>query len=213
MKIRIILVDDHAIVRECLCSILERCDDFEVVGQAGDGVGAVRLVRELAPDVVVMDVGMEGMNGIDATLCLASEAPDVKVLMVSMHNERRILEDALRAGARGFVLKSAQAAELVKGIKTVAAGGRYISPELGTIGGAQRQPNGGGVTLEPLLTEREREVLVLLASGRKSKEVATILDISVKTVESHRAHIMKKLGLNNIADLTRYALREGLLTG
>ncbi|MCM0082436.1 response regulator transcription factor [Geomonas sp. Red32] len=209
MKIRIMVVDDHAIVRECLCSILERCDELEVAGQAGDGVEAVRMARDVVPDVVVMDVGMEGMNGIDATLCLASGSPGVKVLMVSMHNERRILEESLRAGARGFVLKSAPAAELIKAIKTVAAGGRYISPELGAIG--QRQPNGGEVTLEPLLTEREREVLVLLASGRKSKEIATILDISAKTVESHRAHIMKKLGLNNIADLTRYALREGLL--
>ena len=218
MGIRVLLVDDHQIVRDGLRSLLGKQMDIEVVGEAENGRDAIALARELSPQVVVMDIGMRELNGIDATRALLSEYPDVKVVALSMHSDRRFIAEMLSAGASGYLLKDSAFDELAAAIRAVTGGRTYLSPGVtGTViddyvrrvsGATQTEsvPSAPGKTLSP----REREVLQLIADGLSTKEAASKLHLSVKTIETHRRQIMDKLGIYNIAGLIKFAVREGL---
>ncbi|HJV65450.1 MAG TPA: response regulator transcription factor [Geomonas sp.] len=207
MKIRILLADHHALIRECLCSILAQVADFQVVAQTGKGIDALDLARQLVPDVVVMEIGLLNLDGIEATRRMVSAALPVRVLILSMHPGKNYVLEALKAGAAGYVLKSCLSLEIFQAIRAVAAGETFVSEELQLPVGAPAPQRFASL----LLTDRERQILVLLARGAKIIEIAVALDISPKTAETHRTHLMKKLNLKNIAELTRYAIREGLL--
>jgi DNA-binding NarL/FixJ family response regulator len=210
MTIRIMLVDDHEIVREGFRSLLERQPDLEVVGQAGDGRAGVRLARELNPDVVVMDVAMKGLNGVEATRQVIHEVAGVKVLALSMHPGQRVVGEMLQAGALGYLVKSCALEELVHAVRTVAAGGTYLSGSIEQPDEAVAPPPQGAASNKAPLSRREREVLQLVAEGKSTKEVAATLHVSTKTIETHRGNIMRKLDIRSIAELTKYAVREGL---
>jgi two-component system response regulator NreC len=208
--IRVLLVDDHAVVRSGLRLLLEANEDIEVVGQAGSARDAIFRARELTPAVVVMDVTMPDQSGIEVLPQLLHEQPETRVLILSMHDDPRYVREAFSAGASGYVLKEAADAEVVAAVREVARGGRYVNPELGARlvsaeMDAQRRAD------EDPLSEREREVLRLLALGHTNQEIAKQLFISVRTAETHRAHVMQKLGLQTRADLVRHALAQGLL--
>jgi len=212
MAIRILLADDHMIVREGMRSLLEKEDDMEVVAVADNGRMALKLAGELRPDVVVMDIAMPEMNGIEATRRLSGEIPGIRVLILSMHSARRFVVETLAAGAKGYLLKDCASEELVRGIRTVAADETYLSPKVADIivrDYMKRLPESQQPDLA-ILSSREGEVLQLIAEGLNTKEIAFTLGISAKTVETHRQQIMKKLNLYSIAELTRYAIREGL---
>lgn len=207
--IRVIVADDHALVRSALRRLLEPQADIEVVAEAGDGRSALHLALEHQPDVVLMDVAMSGMNGVDATERLAAEAPDVKVLALSAHSEQRIVKHMLSAGACGYMPKGAEPEELFYALRRVAAGRTYLGGDVAASVLAEyvqrlRQEDGS------VLSVREREVLQLIAEGHSVKLIASRLGVSGKTIESHRAHIMTKLGLRSVAALTKYAIREGI---
>jgi DNA-binding NarL/FixJ family response regulator len=214
MTTRLLLVDDHRIVREGLRMLLGDKVDIDIVGEAIDGREAVRLAADLSPDVVLMDVGMRGMNGIEATRQIVAARPDTKILALSMHNDGRFVGEMLRAGASGYLLKDCAAEEIAAAIRTVLGGQVYLSPAVsaggaGAAGGhVPEGRRGGGST--SLLTAREREVLQLVAEGKTSAAIAELLGVSIKTIETHRKQIMDKLGIRSIAGLTKYALREGL---
>ncbi|MCB1151962.1 response regulator transcription factor [bacterium] len=216
MSIRMLLADDHRLFRDGLRPLFDACADVEVVGEAENGLDALELCRELVPDVAVLDISMPGLNGIEVCRHLATERPDVRVIMVSMHGDRRFVQEALRAGARGYVLKDAGFDELRAGVAAVAAGRLHLSAAVGDQvlrdyldgGGAETDPEAGGAF--GVLSAREREVLQLVAEGLNTKEIADRLAVSVKTVESHRRAVQEKLGLRSVAELTRYAIREGL---
>lgn len=210
-RIRILLADDHALIRECLASILERYEDVEVVGHVENGADALRRAAELLPDVVVMDISMKGVNGIEATRSIVRELPSIKVLMLSMHAESRYVVESIKAGALGFVVKSCIASELIEGVRSEARNKPYFSPQLRPIYDDELQKGSGAPVGMASLTRREREILVMLAGGKGYSEIGTLLRISSKTVETHRAKIMKKLNLKNMAQLAKYAVREGLL--
>jgi two-component system response regulator NreC len=211
MGLRILLVDDHQIVRQGLRTLLEKEPDMEVVAEAEDGRAAVRLTREVLPQVVIMDVAMPDLNGIEATRQIVHEFPDIKVIALSMHSDRRFVANMLRAGASGYLLKDSAFEELAQAIRTVAANRTYLSPEVSDIvvkdflKGPQEAPSAYS-----LLSPREREVLQLMAEGKTTKEIADRLHVSVKTVETHRQQIMTKLEIRSVAELTKYAIREGL---
>jgi len=212
MPARILLADDHAIIRQGLCSLLEKHPGFEVVGAAEDGRKALELVRELAPDIVIMDISMPNLNGIDATRKIIDELGDVKVIALSIHSSRRFVTEMLRAGASGYVLKECLFDELLEAIRTVLNGGIYLSSK---ITGVVVDDYVKRLTTKyepeaPDLTEREREVLQLMAEGRSTKQIALQLHVSGKTIESNRRNIMDKLGIHSVAELTKYAVREGL---
>ncbi len=208
--IRVLIVDDHAVVRSGLRKVLEAADGFEVVGEAGDMRNAVFEARAQKPDVILMDVVMPGASGIEATPAVLQEAPGAKVVVLSMQDDPRYVREAFAAGASGYVLKEAADTELVQAIREVADGGRYVHPALGarmiTAEAEERRR-----AEEDPLSEREREVLRLLALGHTNQEIAKMLYISVRTAETHRAHIMQKLRLTTRAELVRYALDQGLL--
>jgi two-component system, NarL family, response regulator NreC len=211
MSIRVLLVDDHAVVRSGLRLLLDAQDDIETVGEAGDAREAVFELRSGEPDVVVMDIGLGGgKNGIEATPDLLKEAPAVKVLMLSMQDDPRYVREAFAAGASGYVLKEAADNELVKAVREVAAGGRYVDPALGARIATADAEAARTAEADPL-SDREREVLRLLALGHTNQEIAKTLFISVRTAETHRAHIMQKLRLATRAELVRYAMQQGLL--
>jgi two-component system, NarL family, response regulator NreC len=211
MSIRVLLVDDHAVVRSGLRLLLDAQDDIETVGEAGDAREAVFELRSGEPDVVVMDIGLGGgKNGIEATPDLLKEAPAVKVLMLSMQDDPRYVREAFGAGASGYVLKEAADNEVVAAVREVAGGGRYVNPELGARLVAADAEAAKRADEDPL-SDREREVLRLLALGHTNQEIAKQLYISVRTAETHRAHIMQKLRLQTRADLVAYALEQGLL--
>lgn len=203
-------------LRDGLRAVLEREPMVEVVGESTDGLEAVETALRLRPDVVVMDIGMRRMNGIEATRELRSRLPDCRVLALSVHSDRRYVERMLEAGALGYVLKEAASSELVKAIQQVSRGERYISPRLvdATMGNGRASASGGrGADASGIyakLAPREREVLKLLAEGETSKKIADLLSISPRTVETHRRNIMGKLRLHSVAELTKYAIREGL---
>jgi two-component system, NarL family, response regulator NreC len=208
--IRIVVVDDHAVVRSGLRMLLEAEDDIEVVGEAGNTHDAVFEVRAQKPDVILLDVVMPGESGIEATPKLLHEAPDTKILMLSMQDDPRYVREAFAAGASGYVLKEAADAEVVNAVREVARGGRYVNPELGARLVAAEAEAQRRAEDDPL-SDREREVLRLLALGHTNQEIARQLYISVRTAETHRAHIMQKLRLSSRAELVRYAMSRGLL--
>lgn len=212
-KIEILLADDHEVMRDGLRSFVERQPDMEVVAAVGTGRSAVRLAKKMKPSVVIMDVGMPDLNGVDATRQITRSIKTVKVLCLSMHKEQSVVGSMLRAGAAGYIVKSCAGRELVRAIHTVAAGDTYISPAIAgdvvqeyVLG---RPEPAGSVYSE--LGEREREILQLIAEGRCTKEIAVDLGISDKTVAAHRLKLMDKLGCRSVADLTRYAIRQGLV--
>jgi len=209
---RILLADDHQILRDGLRALLERESDFDVVGEAENGREAVRLVRELKPDVVVMDIAMPDLNGIEAARQITSEFPKVKVVALSMHKDRRFVKGMLEAGALGYVLKASAFEEVAEAIRKVLTGRIYTSPKISDIVMEDyvRQLSKSEPQTESSLTPREREVLQLLAEGNSSKEIAAALSVSANTVDTHRHRIMEKLGLHSVAELTKYALRTGL---
>ena len=212
MTIRIVLADDHKIVRDGLTSMLQAQPDMDVVAQADNGRSAVQMADELRPDVVVMDVGMPDLNGIEATRQVTEAAPGVHVIALSMHSDRRFVEGMLSAGASGYILKDSAFEELAAAIRTVVDGRTYLCPTVTGIVVANyvRRRPGPESTVRTALTPREREVLQLLAEGKATKQVASRLGVSVKTIETHRSRIMEKLGIHSIAELTKYAIREGL---
>ena len=212
MPTKVLLVDDHAIIREGLSSLLEKQPDIEVVGGAEDGRQAVDSVRRLAPDLVIMDISMPNLNGIDATRKIVEETANVKIIALSIHSSRQFVAEMLKAGASGYILKDCLFDELMTAIKTVLNGGIYLSPKITGVViddyvqrlSKQYQPSG------PVLSEREREVLQLLAEGKSTKEIAIQLHVSAKTIESNRHNLMDKLRINSVAELTKYAIREGI---
>ena len=225
---RVLLADDHRIVREGLKSLLEAQDDMQVVAEAGDGRQALELAAQHVPDVIVMDVAMPQLNGIEATRKIVSDQPDTKVVALSMHADRRYVAEALKAGASAYLIKDGAFDELVSAIRAVVANKVYLSPRVAGVvvddyvrrlpgdarGGQSEDGNGGGRSKVPSafqrLTAREREVLQLMAEGYATKEIASRLHVSVKTVETHRRQLMEKLQLYSVAEVTKYAIREGL---
>jgi DNA-binding NarL/FixJ family response regulator len=199
-------------MREGLRSLLEKEPDIELVGEAEDGRSTLKLASRLKPQVVVMDISMPDLNGIDATRKLLEKLPSVKVLALSMHTDQRFIEGMLRAGATGYLPKDCASEELVRAIRTVLSNQTYLSPSIADV--VRRdylsQRRGADISVSYVLTEREREVLQLMAEGKNTKEIASRLQVSVKTIETFRQHIMQKLNLHSLAELTKYAIREGL---
>ena len=208
-RIRILLADDHAVVRQGFKMILGAQSDMEIVGEAGNGREAVDLAGQLKPDVVVMDVAMPELNGIEATRRLAESVPHARVVALSMHKDSVYVREVLRAGARGYLLKDSGAADLVSAVRAVARGEGYLSP---AVSDAVLDDYRKHVT-DPIdrLSSREREVLQMLAEGKTNKEIAAVLNLSVYTVDAHRGRIMEKLNLHSINELVRFAVRNGLI--
>ncbi len=214
MAIRILLVDDHEIVLEGFRSLLEQQPDMEVVGEATDGRIALEMTRELSPDVVLMDVTMPNLGGVEATRQLVRDFPHVKVLALSMDSSRRMVAQMLTAGAAGYLVKTCALEELVWGVRAVAGGKTYLSPQIAecVVEGYVHQGPAEQQVPCALLSGREREVLQLVAEGKSTKEIAATLHLAVKTVEAHRHNVMEKLDIHSIAGLTKHAVREGLTT-
>ena len=213
-KLRVFLADDHAVVREGLKALVNAQPTMAVVGEAADGLSACEQVAQLAPDVVVMDVSMPGLSGSQATARLRLECPAVRVLALTVHEDKGYLRQLLAAGAAGYVLKRAAPEELIQAIRAVAAGGVYLDPGMAgkVLGGFVRQAATDGAAGAEL-SEREAEVARQTAAGHSNKEIAARLELSVKTVETYRARAMEKLGLRGRADLVRYAVQQGWLQG
>lgn len=212
MSIRIILADDHAIVRDGLSRSFQQEQDIEIVGLARNGISAIELSREHCPDVVVMDISMADINGIEATRQILKENPCIKIVALSMHSGNKYVREMFRAGASGYLLKDCPFAELAEAVRVVYSGQTYVSPAIGEVVvksyiNTDQDKQGSAFVV---LSQREREVLQLLAEGNTTKQAAIRLHISPKTVEAHRLRIMNKLNLDNIAQLTKYAIQEGL---
>jgi DNA-binding NarL/FixJ family response regulator len=208
---KVLLADDHRMMREGLRALLEK-EGIEVAGEAANGREAIALALRERPDVVVMDIAMPEMNGIDATKRLAVEAPEAKVVALSMNADRRYVVAMFAAGAFGYLLKNGASSELIQAVKAAARGQKYVSPAIASVvvsGMIERASPADSKAAQPL-SPREREVLQLLAEGCSSKEIAHRLTVAVATVETHRRQIMAKLGLRSVAELTKYAIREGL---
>ena len=208
--IRVVLVDDHAVVRSGLRLLLDAHEDVEVVGEAGNAKDAIFRARALKPDVMLLDVVMPGDSGIDVLPQLLKESPETKILVLSMQDDPSYVREAFGAGASGYVLKEAVDEEVVSAVREIANGGRYVHPSLGARMVAAEAEQRAAAEADPL-SEREREVLRLLALGHTNQEIAARLYISVRTAETHRAHIMQKLRLQSRAELVRYAIDQGLL--
>ena len=211
--IRILLVDDHTMVREALRMVLEQDKSMEVVAAVGDGETALRLAQELAPDVVVMDVGLPGQSGIETTRRLLARHPQIKVLALSTYLDRRIIQQMLDVGASGYIAKSAAGAELKQGIRNVLAGRSYLCSEVAALvaDGLRDRRGAGGEPAPNPLSRREVQVATLLAEGKSAPEIAAELHIATSTVDVHRRNLMRKLDLHNVVELTRYAVRMGLV--
>lgn len=213
MSIKVLIVDDHGILRSGVKLIIDQTEDMEIVGQACDGHEGIELARKLEPDVVLMDISMPGLNGIDATKEIVRENPDIKVLALSAYCNRRFVRDMLKAGVSGYALKDAMADELVYAIKSVHAGQRYLSEKVAKLVVDDYAQGGTSDSVKELLdklTTRERELLQLIAENKTTKEAAKLLHVSVKTIEARRLNTIKKLGVSGIAELTKIAIREGL---
>ena len=217
--IRLLLADDHAVLRAGLAALLNAEDDMTVVGEAEDGAQAVELARTLQPDIVLMDIAMPGMNGIEATRQIKQAAPGTSVLALTMHDDPSYLRDILEAGGSGYVLKEAASEELLQAIRAVHGGGTYLHPshtkmlldEMLDRRDAQAEPGSGARERYELLSEREAQVFKLVALGHRNSEIAEMLHLSVKTVETYKARLMQKLGVRSRAALVRYALQLGIL--
>ena len=211
---RIVLADDHQIVRDGLRALLEKETDMEVIAEAEDGQSAVKLTAELKPSVVVMDIGMPDMNGIEATRQIVASHPDVKVIALSMHSDKRFVGGMLKAGASGYLLKDCAFGELANAIRAVTQGQTYLSPQVThvVVQGYVRQAGPRAPAGADVLTGREREVLQLLAEGKSTKDIAALLKLSARTVETHRQQIMNKLNIHKAAELVKYAIREGVIS-
>jgi len=211
-EIRLVLADDHEVMRNGLASLIINEFHMQVVGQAETGRDAVALTEQLKPDIVLMDISMPDMNGIEATRLILERAPETKILALSMHADKRFITEMMNVGAVGYLLKHSAVDELERAIKEIMRGHVYITPAVTGIvvqefrEAKQQQHPAESQTLSP----REREVLQLIAEGKSSKEIAAVLNLSVKTTESHRNNIMSKLGLYSVAELTKYAIREGI---
>jgi len=212
MRIKIILADDHQIVRQGLRTLLEKEPDMEVVAEAEDGRSAVRLIRETAVDVVIMDVAMPDLNGTEATRQITSEFPQIKVIALSMYADRRFVINMLKAGASGYLFKDCAFEELTRAIRLVMANKTYLSSGVTdvVVKDFVQASSGRQASVFSVLTAREREVLQLLAEGRTTNQIASSLHVSVKTIETHRQQVMNKLKIHSVAELTKYAIREGL---
>jgi DNA-binding NarL/FixJ family response regulator len=216
LPIRILLADDHALVRAGIRALVQRVTGLQVVGEASDGREAFRLVKDCEPDVVLMDVAMPELNGLDAIPRILKQNPSVRVIILSMHASREYVLRALQAGAAGYVLKNAAVDELETAIRTVARGDKYLTPAVSgqLIASVTSGKSDGARRMLPVdaLTQRQREILQLIAEGRTTREIAETLHISVKTVETHRTLLMDRLNLHDVASLVRYAIRVGLVT-
>ena len=212
MAIKILLADDHRIFRESLSTLLEQQTDIEIIAQANNGQTAVQLAKKLLPDVVIMDIGMPDLNGIEATRQILSKESQIKIIALSMYSDRKFVAEMLKAGASGYLLKDSAAEELIQAIRTVIGGGTYLPPSLTdlVVENYVRNPTRTEKGAFSALTPREREVLQLMAEGKSTKRIAGNLHISIKTVETHRLNIMEKLDIHSVAELTKYAIREGL---
>jgi DNA-binding NarL/FixJ family response regulator len=210
-RLRILLVEDHEIVREGVRTMVSAQADMEVVGEAGDGRTAIRLAEELRPDIVVMDISMPDMNGLQATEKLKQLQPEIKILTLSRHTDVGFLQQILGAGASGYVLKQSTSTELIRAIRTVAAGGSYLDPAIAgkVMGGFARSRSKPRAEAKGSISGRESEVLRLIAWGHSNKEIAARMEISVKTVEVHKANAMRKLDMRSGIDIVRYALLQG----
>jgi two-component system, NarL family, response regulator NreC len=214
-QIRIVLADDHAVMRTGLRLVLERQADFSVIGEASDGREAVALVQREAPDVLVMDIGMPNLNGIEAARQVAGAAPQVAVVILSMHSDEAYVLRALKAGARGYLLKESAESDLIAAIRAVHAGKAFFSPAVSRmlVEDYVRQLQDREIEDSyELLTTREREILQLVAEGKSNKEVAAVLNLSLYTIETHRGNLMEKLGLHTVPELILYAVRKGVIS-
>ncbi|MBA5869919.1 MAG: response regulator [Nitrospira sp. CR2.1] len=211
-RIRVLLAEDHTLVRAGFRALLEKLENVEVVGEVSDGRDAVRVAGEVTPDVVLMDIAMSGMNGLEATSRLRHESPHAKVIMLTMYTNEEYLKEALRAGASGYLLKDADRSELELALQTVCRGETYVTSAMArfTLDAYCRK---GAASAGPLgkLTARQREILQLIAEGSSTKEMAHRLDLSVKTVETHRAQLMERLEIHDVPGLVRLAIRTGLI--
>lgn len=211
-NIKILLADDHKIMRDGLRTLIEGQPGMKVIDEAGNGQEAVQMAIKLQPDIVVMDINMPGLNGIEATRQIVTKAPEVKVIALSMYSEKKFVVEMLKAGASGYLLKECAAEELITAMRSVSRHTTYLSP--GLAGDLLRDyvklVSEDEFLSSPVLTAREREVLQLIAEGSSTKEIAHSLNVSVKTIETHRRQIMDKLGITSVAALTKYALKEGL---
>jgi DNA-binding NarL/FixJ family response regulator len=214
-KLKLLLADDHALLRLGLRKILEERPEWQVVAEAGDGRTAVRQALELTPDVVILDIGMPLLNGIEATRQIIRRQPNVGILILSMHADEAYVSQALRAGARGYLLKDSAGTELIRAVSAVAAGKSFFSPAVAKVmldDYVQRLSDKGVDDRYDLLSEREREILQLVAEGHSSKGVAELLSISPATVETHRAHILQKLDVHSTAELVLFAVRRRIIS-
>ncbi len=211
---KILLVDNHALVRAGIRALLEQIPNVLVVGEAGDGREALKLVEQCRPHLVLMDITMPVMNGLEATVRIVKDFPGVRVVMLSVHTDEEYVLQALRAGAAGYLLKDAGRAELEIAVAAVARGETYLSPAVSrhVVGDYVRRTGSGLEGRLETLTPRQREILQLIAEGKSTKEIASILDVSVKTVETHRAQLMERLDIHDVAGLVRYAIRTGVVT-
>ena len=212
-KLRIFLADDHAVVREGLKSLVNAQPDMEVIGEAADGRTAWEQAKDCQPDIVIMDLSMPQLNGAQATERLTQACPQVKVLALTVHEDKGYIHQLLQAGASGYVLKLAAAEELIHAIRIVAAGGVYLDPTVARkiVANYMHKPSLGDAVQRSQLSDRETEVLCLIAKGYTNKEIAAHLDLSVKTVETYKTRLLKKLDLRSRAEIVRYALRQGWL--
>ncbi len=210
--IRILLADDHKILRKGLRELLEKEPHLEVVAEAEDGRTAVQLSQKMSPDVVIMDISMQDLNGVEATRQIISSSPHIKVIVLSMHSGQRFVAEVLKAGASGYLLKDCDFGEVFTAIRAVTANETYLCPQIATIlrDDYVQRLSQGEAPVSSSLSPREKEVLQLMAEGKSTKEIAYSFNLSVKTVEVHRQRIMEKLNIHSVAELTKYAIREGL---
>jgi two-component system, NarL family, response regulator NreC len=211
-KIRVLLVDDHTLVRQGMRRLLETDREVEVVGEAGDGRTAIQLVQELSPDVTVMDIAIPDIDGIEATRAITTQDKNARVLILTANTDDVAVRKSLKAGARGYLIKDSE--DLVRAVKQIARGQSFFSPAAARLLSGDYVSNGGGKQVEDnlhRLTERELEVLRLIAEGNTNKHIASLLSVSVNTIETHRKHIMEKLDLHNTADIVRFAVRKNVV--
>lgn len=211
-RLRVMIVEDHALVRAGMRALLEKIDGIDVVSAVGDGWEAVKAVQTDAPDLVLMDIAMPELNGLDATSRIVKESPSTRVILLSMHANEEYLQQALQSGASGYLLKGAELAELELAIKTVSRGESYLTPAVAKYAiEAYREKSDGSTGPLAKLSMRQREILQLIAEGHTTKDIAQRLNVSVKTVETHRAHLMERLEIHDVPGLVRFAVRVGLI--